>query len=341
MVISSSRSTSPLTSTGTCIPSNGKTKDTYVLARDFRSASRLNYEDYLWHETLGFYIHPNILSSLALPQRAPSIQKEGKADQEDQDTGHRLSPPKSHRLRLRIADLACGTGLWATHVALSLFDHARNATVEVTGYDISLSQTPPSPWLPPNLRLDEWDIFSPDLPPSYWSRTEGDEEDKGYDVVHLRLLFVIIKHGLEDVKRVLRQALRLVKRGGWVQWDELDVRGSYVLSATTDDGGEGQGDDGEIEKMVKYLQTIGEWVGQIGTVMKEEGMEEVLVMRPEEKKELVRAFFDNHLAKDEEMALRGGDKEGLERVRRLAEEGIKGKAICTPKLVWVGRRRGG
>ncbi|KAL9043815.1 MAG: hypothetical protein Q9214_003009 [Letrouitia sp. 1 TL-2023] len=337
MATSSSPSTSTLTSSDTPIPTNGKKKDTYVLARDFKSASRLNYEHYLWHETLGFHIHPNILPFLALPQTAPSA-REGKTAQ---DARNPPPLPRTHSLRLRIADLACGTALWATHVALSLPSHTGNAAVEVTGYDISLSQAPPSSWLPPNLHLDEWDIFSSDLPPSCSSPAEGEEEGNGYDVVHLRLLFVIIKRGIEDVRRVLRQALRLVKKGGWVQWDELAVGESYVLNATTDEEEEGQAENGEIENMAKFLQTIGEWVGQIGSVMKEEGMEEVSVTRPEEKKELVRAFFDNHLAKDEEMALRGGDKESLERVRRLAEEGSKGKAICTPKVVWVGRRKDG
>ncbi|KAI4209737.1 MAG: hypothetical protein LQ351_007333 [Letrouitia transgressa] len=335
-------SSSASTSSSSRISANGTKKDDYVLARDFKSASRLNYEHYLWHETLGFHIHPDILSFLTLPPTAPAARGgERKAEQQDQAAGRSL--------RLRIADLACGTALWATHVALSLPSRTGNAAVEVTGYDISLSQTPPSSWLPPNLRLEEWDIFSPALPPSWPSpankeQEEGEEEEeKGHDVVHLRLLFVIIKRGIEDVRRVLRQALRLVKKGGWVQWDELAVGESYVFNATTAGGGGGRGggEDGEIENMVKFLQTMGGWVGQIGSVMEDEGMEQVSVKRLEEKKELVRAFFDNHLAKDEEMALRSGDKEGLERVRRLAEEGTKGKAICTPKVVWVGRRKDG
>lgn len=35
-------------------------KDTYTLGRDFKSASRLNYQHYLWKEIFTYNLHPRI-----------------------------------------------------------------------------------------------------------------------------------------------------------------------------------------------------------------------------------------------------------------------------------------
>ena len=57
------------------------------------------------------------------------------------------------------------------------------ATVQCDGLDISLDQCPPAPWLPANVKLQKWDMFSD--PP---------EELVGqFDIVHVRLIMLVIK----------------------------------------------------------------------------------------------------------------------------------------------------
>lgn len=268
-------------------PTTHPNPDPYVLARDFKSASRLNHEHYLWHETLGYDLHPTI--HLALP---PSPQ---------------------------IADVACGTGIWLRRTA-RLVPQAR-----LTGYDISLEQCPPAEWLPRNMRLETWDVF--DAPR---------EDMRGaFDVVHVRLLFVVVRD--EDPRPVIRSLMRLLRPGGWLQWDEIDVASSFVLRASR--GAETPVMDG----LVGALRGKGGWVGDLMMLMRECGLEEGKMWAVEEKEELARAFFDNHLAKDEEMAARnlGGGEEGKnvkERIDTMYEESKAGVVICTPKIVYTARK---
>ena len=42
-----------------------------------------------------------------------------------------------------------------------------------------------------------------------------------YDVVHRRLIFTVMRD--EDARPLIRNLTRLLKPGGWLQWDELNV----------------------------------------------------------------------------------------------------------------------
>lgn len=158
-----------------------------------------------------------------------------------------------------------------------------------------------------------------------------------YDIVHLRLFFAIVKDA-EPARRVVEQLAKLLKPGGWVQWDELDVGGSFVLRV---EGWEAP----VMEETVEVLGGFGEWVGQIPELMEECGFVDDRVERFEERNELARAFLDNHLAKDEEVAvgrIASGDedREGtrlLENVSAMVEESRRGVVICTPLVVFTAR----
>ncbi|KAL9631339.1 MAG: hypothetical protein Q9164_005948 [Protoblastenia rupestris] len=277
-------------------------QDSYILARDFRSASRLNYEHYLWKETLGYNLHPLILNSLT-----PTANANG--------TTAATTPPQP-----LIADIACGTAIWLRQVAQSL------PHTQLHGFDISLAQCPPTQWLPSQITLREWDLFS-----------EPPEDLLGhYDVIHVRLLLVVVRN--EDSDPVLRQLLRLLKPGGYLQWDELDVSGSFILRA--EEGVEAP----VMEGMLGALRQKAKWVDRLAERAEECGFVEGKMWRIVEKEELARAFFDNHLVKDEEMAgsMLNGKMEGerlLGAVERMFEESKKGVVLCTPKVVCTARKR--
>ncbi|EFR01487.1 hypothetical protein MGYG_04495 [Nannizzia gypsea CBS 118893] len=97
----------------------------YMLDRGYFASSRLNFQFYLWKESLHFNLHPSI------------------------------STPVQN---LRVADVATGTGLW-------LFDLARELpeSAQLDGFDISLANAPHKQWWPQNVTLRQWDIFD-DVP---------------------------------------------------------------------------------------------------------------------------------------------------------------------------------
>jgi hypothetical protein len=96
-------------------------RDNYVLNRNYEASSRLNYQFYLWKETLPFILHP----SISVPQDAPSI-----------------------------ADVATGTAIWLTDISGAL-----PSTAKLDGFDIDLAQCPPKAWLPSNINLRAWNMF--------------------------------------------------------------------------------------------------------------------------------------------------------------------------------------
>jgi len=105
----------------------------------------------------------------------------------------------------KVADVATGTGLW-------LCDLAKHAplSAQLDGFDISGDQFPHSSCLPQNVTLRKLDATT--SPPDALCGV--------YDVVHVRLLFGVIKHN--DPTAVLKHCIKLLKPDGYLQWDEMD-----------------------------------------------------------------------------------------------------------------------
>ncbi|KAI9733781.1 MAG: hypothetical protein M1818_007048 [Claussenomyces sp. TS43310] len=176
--------TSTKANTYTSIPSG-----VYALKRDFNASTRsiglpaialafdwvfwLTAQHYLWKDALQFNLHPSI--------------------------------PLGTGSNVKVADVATGNSIW-------LLDLARDLppTTQLDGFDVSLDQCPPSPWLPANVDLHTWNIFED--PPS--------EFIEAFDVVHIRLITVAIKN--DDPRPVLANLRKLLKPQGYLQWDEVD-----------------------------------------------------------------------------------------------------------------------
>ncbi|KAJ5916855.1 hypothetical protein N7504_000870 [Penicillium tannophilum] len=154
----------------------------YVLPRDYLDISRLNLQHYLHREMFGYLVHPSI--------------------------------PTDHP-KLRVADIGTGTGIWLTDLAHQLPSHVR-----LDALDISFESAPPKAWLPQNMTLRQWDIF-----------TEVPEDLVGvYDIIHISLLALVLKDG--DVAGVLGSILKLLKPGGYLQWFEADML-SWKIQTTS------------------------------------------------------------------------------------------------------------
>ncbi|KAB8299129.1 hypothetical protein EYC80_001238 [Monilinia laxa] len=134
----------------------------YPLEQSILGSSRLYFQHYLWQRLLGHLLHPDI-------------------------------PIKED---IKIADIACGTGICLLDLAKELANS--NTPAQLDGFDISSAKYPPSGLLPSNVKLDILDIFEP-VPQALWGQ---------YDVVHIGLLCMVIPDG--DPRPVLDNVLKLL-----------------------------------------------------------------------------------------------------------------------------------
>lgn len=84
-------------------------------------------------------------------------------------------------------------------------------SAQLDGIDISLGQCPPREWLPGNVHLRPLDIFRPVC----------EELIERYHVIHIRHFVCVVKDN--DPTPLLRNLLKMLKPGGWLQWGEWNV----------------------------------------------------------------------------------------------------------------------
>lgn len=77
------------------------------------------------------------------------------------------------------------------------------------GFDINLTQTPPREWLPSNVTLVHWNIFDA-VPEDMYGR---------FNVIHVRLLILVVQNS--DPSNIIRSLVKMLKPGGYLQWDDL------------------------------------------------------------------------------------------------------------------------
>ncbi|KAI0842967.1 hypothetical protein F5Y06DRAFT_256565 [Hypoxylon sp. FL0890] len=117
---------------------------------------------------------------------------------------------------LKIADVGTGTGIWLLDLAPQL-----DASVELLGLDTDITQVGPKEWLPANMSLREWNVLT-DVP---------DDLVAKFDVVNLRLFCWVIDN---DPEPVLKNIIRLLKPGGYLQWGDVDVQSMRIETSSPD-----------------------------------------------------------------------------------------------------------
>ncbi|KAI9683049.1 MAG: hypothetical protein M1822_006242 [Bathelium mastoideum] len=132
-------------------------------------------------------------------------------------TGFLLHPAvPSQAPGLKIIDVACGTGIWLIDLSRSL------PNAQLDGFDISDAHFPPRDELPRYVDLFSLDATKP-LPEHMVAK---------YDVVHIGRINLFIRH--ENPAPLLQNFLAMLKPGGYIHWDELDVGGMQAKSAGTE-----------------------------------------------------------------------------------------------------------
>ena len=219
----------------------------------------------------------------------------------------------------RIADIATGTAIWLVDLARSLPDS------QLDGFDISLEQCPPLAWLPASVSVDQWDIFSR-VPPALKSQ---------YDVVHIRLALLVVRQN--DPRPILRNILELLKPGGYLQWDELNVFEASV--AGTDPGV--CTEKFQRAQELTDLRRLG-WVRELRGIVTECGFEKVQEFKYECNLTLAKYYQDIQFLVMEEEAANAPtvDKkvEVYQAINKTYAESKKGIARCTPKVVIVAKK---
>ncbi|CAG8980135.1 hypothetical protein HYALB_00011668 [Hymenoscyphus albidus] len=114
---------------------------------------------------------------------------------------------------LKIADLACGTGIWLVDLAKRL-----PQTSQLDGFDISPAHFPSKHELPPQVILSELDSFAA-VPENLVGK---------YDIVHCRGFSLYVADG--DPGPLIENIKTMLKPGGYIHWEELDIEGMYVRS---------------------------------------------------------------------------------------------------------------
>ncbi|MCJ1347139.1 hypothetical protein MMC31_005360 [Peltigera leucophlebia] len=105
--------------------SQGYLENGYALGRGYVSSLRLNQQNRLLRDLVGYSIHPEILLKGRLPSNP------------------------------RVADVGTGTGQWL----IDTTDQIRSSQLD--GFDISTDQFPNKAWLPANVSLHQLDITKP------------------------------------------------------------------------------------------------------------------------------------------------------------------------------------
>ncbi|CAI6101421.1 unnamed protein product [Clonostachys chloroleuca] len=259
-----------------------KSKDTYALMRDCNANSRLTAQHYLWKELLGFLTHPDIPVGDA---------------------------------NLKVADVATGNGIW-----LHDFARGKPSSVQLHGFDISLDQVVPQPWLPNNIHMHTWSIFHE--PPS---------EFVGYfDVVHVRLITVVVKNN--DPRPVLANLRKLLKPGGYLQWDEVDTINCSIQTIPGISGS-------NLDKLFSQLRGNDTWKGQLTDIMNENGYSDSCLYSYWYGHCMSRFWSDVYVSTWKEFADNALKTPEVSREleAKAMEEARSGAAIWVPKLVWVTR----
>lgn len=222
-----------------------------------------------------------------------------------------------------VADIATGTAIWLTELAREL----PNATLD--GLDIDVGQAPHSAWLPSNLRILPWDMFGP--VPS--------ELENRYDVIHIRLVVLAVDNG--DPARIIENVYKMLKPGGYLQWDELSCVGLRVKKA--DEALPTPGLDRLLDMC--YSNGRHNWTVEVPRFLTAQGFEDAQQYWFDDKTDMIRAMNEQHLLTMEEFGIslmRAGKRDAaasfFDVIKQAYAESTQGAALFIPRFIVVAKK---
>ncbi|GAB7349491.1 hypothetical protein MBLNU459_g0202t1 [Dothideomycetes sp. NU459] len=247
-----------------------------------------------------------------------------------QTFGYYIHPsiPTTSDQTLRIADVATGSAIWLLEVAETL----PSPTTRLSGFDISSQQYPPSTFLPSNVELGTFDMMDPAGPPAH---LQGK-----FDIVHVRLLACIIRDN--NVAPALSALIKLLKPGGYLQWEEGDM--ANVKAAGAGGGKPPPAIEAFVDIARNFQDPKWSWITDLAQTFADSGMQDVVVDRRREKPWMRGLWNDNycllfsenaqHVAKQDEAK----GKKMIELLERMIEEKDTGAYFEYPMQIVVGKK---
>lgn len=226
-------------------------------ARNFRTSARLHLQHFLVQNTIGYLLEPAIEKSIL-----------------DTHQGQQL----------KVADLACGNGIWLSELHTSLTK--ANISAQLDGFDINPINFPDPAYLPYSVSLKQLDILTKPLPA---------ELIGVYDIVHIRAFVSIVLDG--DVKPVLSVASQLLKPGGFLQWEES--RGdNFIVEAPSP-----QMSKAACDSVVQILKAGAEargirpndWVDALDSHLGQNGFQNARLRRHEKRRQDYKGWTEDYL----------------------------------------------
>ena len=222
-----------------------------------------------------------------------------------------------------IADVASGSGMWLIDVSRQL------KGAQLDGFDINLRQIPHQKWLPSNVNVRYWDILE-DLPEDLVGK---------YDYVHTRLLLLVVEQ--KNPRSIIRNLRKMLKPGGYLQWDELDCVNMCVKKVDPNLQAPA------LDQLREWSWAEGrhDWTVQLPQFFTEEGFHAPKIDYFGDSPELIRAFNEQHLLTVEEFAeglVKLGKPEAASKYFRLIQEAynesVAGAALSVPRITCVAQK---
>ncbi|KAI2828072.1 hypothetical protein CBS147343_1949 [Aspergillus niger] len=235
---------------------------------------------------------------------------------------------------VRIADLATGTAIWLCDL---MRDPAMAPyTLQLDGLDVDLKNAPAPEWVAPSISLRQWNIFD-----------EVPDDLRGkYDVVHLRLLVLVVQES--NPLPIIDKVFQLLKPGGYIQWDDLNYPDTIVAKPPT--AQQGNQATPACDAFVQFAQSNGrnDWVLDLPQSLMEGhgGFVNAELFHFRDRPELCKANGDQYILVLEEFAARLKSAGKVEEASRiydmimgLAEESRRGFHLSMPRVVCVAQKR--
>lgn len=212
---------------------------------------------------------------------------------------------------------------------------ARYKSIRLDGFDIDLANAPLPEWLPTPITLRQLSLFE---------TVPGDLRGN-YDVVHLRLLVLVVQNS--DPLPIINQAYQLLKPGGYIQWDDLNYPDGAVVKANALRDVATPAHDA----FLRFARSNGrnDWVLDLPhhLMSRHGGFEDAHICNYTDRVELRKANGDQYILVMEEFSARlkrAGKMEDAHNIdlmiRGLAEESRRGVGLSMPKAVCVARKKG-
>ncbi|KAI1435810.1 hypothetical protein GGR50DRAFT_702352 [Xylaria sp. CBS 124048] len=217
---------------------------------------------------------------------------------------------------LKIADIGTGNGIWLNDFATKI-----HTPCELHGFDISFDQLGPKQWLPANIRMHILDVF--EEPPV--------EFQAFFDIVHVRLISPAVRDN--DPRPILAHMTKLLKPGGYIQWDEVDTVGSSIKTVP---GVSAK----NLAALYKQLQGRDNWKYDLVQIMNENGYSNTSLHVYENNLGMARIWSDLYVTTWKEFSeyhIKTPEASAQLELKAM-EESRNGAAIHIPKLVWVARK---